>query len=87
MSDCNCDTTGDGNPELHLKCVTERMEVAEEKLEKIARWCDAYPLDMFPEPDLKKAEAALQERGMSIGGISASAMRHVLKGVKRIIEE
>jgi hypothetical protein len=58
----------------------------EDKLDKIKRWCDAYPIDIFPEPDLKKAAKILKENGMTLDAISASNMRHVLSGVKRIIE-
>lgn len=31
----------------------ERMELENEKFEKINQWCDAYPLGIFPEPDFK----------------------------------
>jgi len=58
-----------------------------EKIAKIKQWCEAYPLDIFPEPNFKKAARVLKENGMSLDSISASNMRHVLKGIKRIIEE
>ena len=59
----------------------------EETLHKIQSWCDAYPLDIFPEPNLKKVHEILQEHGMSLDAVSASSMRHVLKGISKIIEE
>ena len=59
----------------------------EERLEKIKRWCEAYPVDIFPQPDFKKAARILKENGISLGAISASNMRHVLDGIRRIIED
>jgi len=92
---CQCSLriklVGDGcpvcNPALHLEIVTERMEEAEAKLEKIETWIEAYPLSVFPEPDLKKAAAVLKANGMTLDSISASNMRHVLNGVKKLIGE
>jgi hypothetical protein len=40
-------------------------------------WLDAYPLTMFPEPDLKRAAEVLKAAGMTLDSISASNMRHV----------
>ena len=57
-----------------------------EKLHQIRNWCDAYPLEVFPEPDFKKARRLLEAGGMTIDAISASNMRHVLRGVRRIID-
>ena len=58
-----------------------------EKLDQIRSWCDAYPLDAFPEPDFKRARRLLEAGGVSLDDVSASNMRHVLKGVLRIIGE
>ena len=60
---------------------------AQEKLDIIRAWCDAYPLSMFPEPDFKEVHAALKEKGISLDAVSASNMRHVLNGVRKIIDE
>jgi hypothetical protein len=57
-----------------------------EKLRQIADWCRAYPLEIWPEPDLKKARQLLEAGGMTLDAISASSMRHVLKGVLEIID-
>lgn len=54
---------------------------------RIEAWCDAYPLKVFPEPDWAKAARVLKENGMTLDAISASNMRHVLDGVRRIIRE
>ena len=58
----------------------------EEKLEEMRRWARAYPLSVFPEPDLKKAHKILKEHGMSLDVISASMARHVLSSIKRILD-
>lgn len=63
------------------------IESLEDKLDKIKAWCKAYPVTMFPEPDLKKAAKVLKDNGMRLDDISASNMRHVLKGIQNIIEE
>lgn len=56
-------------------------------LARIVAWCDAYPLKTFPEPDWAKAAELLRAGGMTLDAISASNMRHVLEGVRRIIKE
>jgi hypothetical protein len=55
-----------------------------EALRQIDEWAKAYPLDVFPEPDLKRAHEVLEAAGLSLGAISAHAMRHVLTGVQKI---
>jgi hypothetical protein len=60
-----------------------RVEVSETKLNKINQWCDAYPLEVFPEPDLKKANSTLSLIGMSTDSIAASMARHVLTKLKQ----
>lgn len=54
---------------------------------RVRVWANAYPLSVFPEPDLKEAAKVLKENGMTLDAISASAMRHVLKGVIEIAGE
>ena len=56
----------------------------EEALQKIVSWSEAYPLDVFPEPDFKKANELLKAGGVSLGAISAYNMRHVVEGVGKI---
>ena len=43
-------------------------------------WADAYPLDIFPEPDWKRARDALALVGITLDSISAACMRHVVDG-------
>lgn len=56
------------------------------KMHKIVTWIDAYPVKIFPEPDFKKVHEVLKQHGMTLDAISASNMRHVLNGIKEIIE-
>jgi hypothetical protein len=67
--------------------MTDTERLLADKLEAIRRWCDAYPLKVFPEPDLEKAAKLLSAGGMTLDAISASSMRYVLNGIKKIIDE
>ena len=68
-----------------------QLEVENERLRKghgdIIIWGKAYPLSVFTEPDLKKAHELLKAGGMTLDAVSASAMRHVLKGVVKIAND
>jgi hypothetical protein len=57
-----------------------------EKLQRIREWCDAYPLKVFPEPDFEKVRWVLHSNDLSLDAISASNMRHVLDGIRKIID-
>lgn len=61
-----------------------RLEAA---LQRIVQWADAYPMDIFPEPDLKRSHQVLTDAGLSLDTISAAAMRHVISGVGEIARE
>lgn len=67
--------------------IEDENERLEEALERIQNWVNAYPLTVFPKPDLKKAHQVLKEAGMTLDAISADAMRHVLDGIKDIVEQ
>lgn len=80
----------------HQGVVTEQMvryrmqEEIDELREVFANlhdWIEAYPLQVFPEPDFSKAHTLLQAGGMTLDAISASNMRYVLNGVAEIIGE
>jgi len=62
----------------------EKYEAA---LQRIVQWADAYPLDVFPEPDFAKAHELLKAGGMTLDAISASNMRHVIEGVGKIARD
>lgn len=69
-------------PRLEEQC--ERMQ---EALERIASWSEAYPLDIFPEPDLKLARELLAAGGERLDAVGAHCMRHVIDGVGKIARE
>ena len=62
-----------------LEEVQDKLEALQDKMHKIKTWIEAYPVKIFPE--------VLQQHGMTLDSISASNMRHVLKGIKEIIEK
>jgi hypothetical protein len=62
----------------------EKIERLTEALEEIERWSHAYPLSVFPEPDLVKARGLLEAGGMTLDAISAHAMRHVVTEVGKM---
>ena len=62
------------------------LEKLQDKIHQIKTWIDAYPLKVFPEPNFKKAHEVLKQHGMTLDSISASNMRHVLNGIKDIID-
>jgi hypothetical protein len=72
--------------EAYRSGVEAEREANGDALESIRSWCDAYPLQIFPEPDLRRARELLEAGGMTLDAISASSMRHVLKGIKEIID-
>jgi hypothetical protein len=58
-----------------------------ETIELLQNWVQAYPLDVFPEPDLKLARKLLTDGGVSYDALNAYSMRHVINGVGKIIDE
>ena len=68
--------------------MVEKICDLEDTLHSIKNWCQAYPETAFKEPtkeDWKTAARVLKENGLTIDAISASNMRHVLKGIQEII--
>jgi hypothetical protein len=65
----------------------KRIEELEEALWKIHQWSKAYPLDIFPKPDLDKAAQLLRDGGISIDAVSAYVARHVVEGIEKIAGE
>jgi hypothetical protein len=54
-------------------------------LQKTQSWCEAYPLDVFPEPDWSEVKDKLGAKLLS--RVSASNMRHVVLGVKKLCDD
>lgn len=67
-----------------MDAAADYMDVMREALQSIVSWSEAYPLQVFPEPDLKKARALLEAGGITLDSISAHCMRHVVVGVGEI---
>jgi lipopolysaccharide biosynthesis regulator YciM len=77
-----------------IRRILDRLEAAEranerqeDALNRLQEWARAYPLECFPEPDLKKAHQLLLAGGMTLDAISASNMRHVITQVAAIVDE
>jgi len=64
-----------------------RERQLEEALFRISEWVNAYPLDIFPEPDeawFEKASWVLKEHGLALDRFAAHCMRHVITRVGAI---
>jgi hypothetical protein len=61
--------------------LADRNEQLRVALHQIYTWSKAYPLSVFPEPDLSRARELLEAGGITLDAVSASAMRHVIEGV------
>jgi hypothetical protein len=62
-------------------------EKAIEALDRIRTWAKAYPVSVFPEPDLKKAHELLKAGGLTLDQVSASSFRFLLNQIIKIIDE
>ena len=65
----------------------DRIDELEQALWRIVQWSEAYPVKVFPEPDLAKAADVLKANGLSLTVINASMARDVLQGVGKIARE
>jgi len=70
-----------------LAALQSRLSALEDGLGSIRAWTEAYPLSVFPEPDFEKAHQLLKAGGMTLDSITASNMRHVIEGVKRLVDD
>lgn len=61
-----------------------RIDELEDALLQIKSWCEAYPIDIFPEPNWNEVRDKLGSSLLS--QVSASNMRHVVTGIQRIID-
>jgi hypothetical protein len=62
----------------------EKCERYEEALESILQWCNAYPADIFLEPDLDVCRQALEAVGQTMDGLHGSWARRLLEGIGTI---
>lgn len=58
-----------------------RAEKAEDALEQIRQWCDAYPADIFTDQDLKLANEVLAAAGISMSGMHGQWARRIVSGI------
>ena len=79
------------NIDIHAVELIELQEKRNAKqkaaLTRIDTWAKAYPLAIFPKPDLQRAAEVLKAAGMTLDSISADNMRHVLDDIKGIVRE
>ena len=80
-----------GNPDAkaqdHLEWIAAAaLERQDEALHQIKEWAEAYPLDVFPEPDFKLVAKVLEAAGLTLDAVSASNMRHVITRVRAIVD-
>lgn len=68
----------------HIEGERDRLR---EAFEEIENWSRAYPLGVFPEPDMAKAHEALVAAGMTLDAVSASNMRHAITRVMQIAQD
>jgi hypothetical protein len=87
--DCDVDWVSAQPVEAAIIIDTQRDEIERLRaaLERIGMWADAYPLDVFPEPDWRKARALLEAGGMTLDSVSAGAMRRVVGGIGKTARE
>jgi len=73
-----------------LRSDNRRMAIKNEAMDivlhRIIAWCNAYPVDVFPEPDLKKVRELLEAGGVTLDSVSASNMRHVINGFRELAQ-
>lgn len=69
------------------QCISAKLERMEDALRQIKNWSQAYPLKIFPKPNLRKAAKVLKDNGMTLDSISADNMRHVFEGINDIVGE
>lgn len=63
----------------------DQVDRLEDAFHQVKAWCNAYPLEVFPEPNWGEARELLGESLLT--RLSASNMRHVVSTIERIINE
>lgn len=66
----------------NCESLAKRVEELEEALQKVEDWSNAYPVEVFTEPDWEEAKRLLGPEFLT--RISAANMRYVVKGVGEI---
>lgn len=77
----------------HLQSKVDRLraenEALREALGQIVQWADAYPREVFEEPDLKAVKTLLTDAGMRVqmDRMHAAWARHLTEGFGRIARQ
>lgn len=71
----------------HIEELEERIAELEAVLESIKAWARAYPLEIFPEPDLGQVAQVLNDAGITLDAVSASTIREVLREITEMIDK
>ena len=56
-------------------------------IEVLTQWSQAYPTDIFPEPDWQQVHRALRQVDISGSALAADCMRYVVTKMKERAEE
>src|SRR5262245_1947503 len=64
----------------------DENERRRETLHEIRPWANAYPLGVFPEPDMPKVARVLMEAGITLDCVSASILRHALGEIGTMVD-
>ncbi len=63
----------------------EKLAQTVSALRRLERWAQAYPVSVFPEPDMERVHQVLKDAGMGLDGVSAYVIRYVLSEVQDIV--
>jgi hypothetical protein len=72
------------NRERAVAVLSSMVNDRDERLRRIRDWCDAYPVEVFPEPDLAAAKASLGDDLYS--AVHAAWARRLLKAIRALTE-
>lgn len=59
----------------------DRIDALEAALNAIVHWANAYPIEVFREPDFAVAQNALEGTSVTLDAMHASWARHITSGI------
>jgi len=66
-------------PYCELTRLTAQLDIAQEALEDMVKWQNAYPVEIFTEPTPEQIDAVCQQLGFGIDRIAAMVLRGYTK--------
>ena len=88
-ANCRCEDCSLERAQERIAALEKLVSKAEQenvalraKFQQISDWCEAYPLDVFTEPDMVEVRRLLGDTLLT--QLSAHNFRHVLDGIKQI---